>query len=212
MKLKTSVAGALLPLVKGHPHVRFTAHAVDHPGVPHGTFAALEALCTGGCKVPETCYHVRAALAHGADIPLVAPLLEANDTLRVRIPLANRLWVVAQITPVQVFFNDTLNHPLPFTMEGRGIEDVKWLLVNNVAAKVDHWIAHNEGMPRCRTCGEPRGADINAEPDFAWVVAWASSTFRNSCYYCVRNHAVGWYRNRSSTIAVAEMSPMNKDW
>lgn len=221
---------ALFP-IRNFPHVRFNAIAVDGVDLTdiRGISTALEVICSSGCKVPETCFHVRAALAHGADVPALAQMTQLmpqkSARVRVRVPLANRLWTVAVVvaehythfgrpTVYGVHFEGPIEYlpPVPFDLDGRGIDDLKWTLVNLVARRVDEWVARNTGEPHCYLCDQPLSTDINAEPDFAWVVAWASATHHYVCYNCVRKQASAWYSRRATTSDVSSMSPLNKDW
>jgi hypothetical protein len=223
-KMISHTASSLVP-VREFPHVRMNVIAFEDLLGMKGQMGALEVVCSAGCVVPETCFHVRAALAHGADIETIALLETHCASIHIRIPLANRLWVRGIIRPRSgaswhtdpdvVEFNGPIVGPiLHFTLEGRGIEDIKWLLVNHAGAMIDDWkynqVAESAWCPECERCGEVLDtADISAEPDFAWVVAWRKP--EQFCYNCTRKQAAAWYRNRAS-LADVSMSPINKDW
>jgi hypothetical protein len=202
----------------GFPHVRMNMIMFEDILGMKGQMGALEVVCSAGCVVPETCFHVRAALAHGADIPAIAQLMGHDVSIRLRIPLANRLWVVALTGGPwgdEVEFDGAgiyMGGP-SFSMEGRGTEDLKWLLVNHAGALIDDWkydtVDESDWCPKCLKCGEIVDTDISAEPDFAWVVAWTNPNW--FCYNCTRSNAAAWYRNRAS-LADVSMSPINKDW
>jgi hypothetical protein len=195
----------------------------------------LEVLCAAPvpCACPETCFHVRAALHRRADAAPIATLVteaalhgRPDANVRVRLPLADRLWVTAVIPLAVVDIERppriadaviaTFFEVVPFEYGNHGSDDLKWAFVNYAARKLDEF-RHNYGHTfQCNDCSQILPAHITDERDFAWTLTWATwlRTARMgdhpTCPDCVRRRATVRYNRRASLDFT--MMPDNPDW
>lgn len=194
----------------------------------------LEVLCAAAtpCTVPETCVHVRRALKARVDAGPIRTLLRDPDLnagvrwVRVRIPLADRLWVQADIggsnddfviaTPQGL---GILTPSVPMELGNHGIEDVKWKLANYASTQIDYYrhrhlqeVRGNFRIDDCPECVTLIPLDITDEKDFAWIVSWLSTSADHpmTCYSCIKQEARRRYSYRAS-LAFA-LTPSSDNW
>lgn len=218
--------------IPGYPDVRmqFSDDQETHQTI------GLEILCGAAspCKVPETCVHVRAGLKARVDAEVIKFLLRdptyspAFRVVRIRIPLADRLWLTADISGTDNVIAKPrglgiLAPVMPFELGNHGTEDVKWKLVNYAATQIDYYNWKNvdgddivplsdwHNLKRCPECDQPIIIDISAQKDFAWVVSWLNTPIPESmtCYDCIKREAARRYSYRASLAFALTISSEN---